>query len=505
MKGDRPAPDFAGGATIPVAKERNEMASNSVIPADSRPRAADATEPAQTGLSAATLIARMEHVPFSPWHRRARIIMGSATFLDAFDALSLAFAMPVLVKLWHLTPASIGWLIGASYIGQLVGALFFSRLAEVRGRIPGTAAAVAIMSVMGLACMFVGSFPLLFTCRLIQGIGVGGEMPVAATYISELSRARGRGRFFMLYEMIFPVGLMMTGQIAAFLVPAFGWQALFALGAIPGLIIALLVWRLPESPRWLIGQGRIEEADRIISEAEASATRRFSDFRPLDPQALAAAAAAVNPRAMPTHGVPWRELLLGTFRVRTLVTWALWASAFFVANSLNNWMPTLYRTVYDLPLKSALRAASLTNVAQVVVLLCCAFCIDRIGRRNWTISSFVISGLLLGALAVSGAGGVAMVILIATVAYGVVGSNNAVLYLYTPEIYPTRMRAIGTGLATSWLRLASAVGPTLVGLIVGHLGIRWVFAMFAGVAAFGALAATMMIETRGRKLEDIAA
>ncbi len=122
--------------------------------------------------------------------------MGSATFFDAFDALSLAFAMPVLVKLWHLTPADIGWLIGASYIGQLAGAILFSRMAETRGRAPSAALATGIMSVMGIFCIFAGNLPMLFACRLIQGIGVGGEMPVAATYVSE-AFPRQRARSFL--------------------------------------------------------------------------------------------------------------------------------------------------------------------------------------------------------------------------------------------------------------------------------------------------------------------
>jgi len=93
---------------------------------------------------------------------------------------------------------------------------------------------------------------------------------------------------------------------------------------------------------------------------------------------------------------------------------------------------------------------------------------------------------------------------VGTLAYGVIGSTNAVLYLYTPEIYPTRMRAIGTGLATSWLRLASAAAPTIVGLMVGEQGVAAVFLMFAGVAVVGMIAATRMIETSNRRLEDIA-
>ncbi len=166
-------------------------------------------------VNAAALLARMESVPFTWWHAKARLVMGSATFFDAFNALSLAFALPILIRLWHITSAQSGVLIGASYIGQLVGALIFSWLAERFGRVPSAAWAVTIMSVMSFACMLAGSFRALLICRLIQGIGVGGEMPVAATYISELSQARGRGRFFLLYEMIFPIGLMATGQIGA--------------------------------------------------------------------------------------------------------------------------------------------------------------------------------------------------------------------------------------------------------------------------------------------------
>src|ERR1700726_3243697 len=224
---------------------------------------------------AAALIARMEQVPFSRWHMKARLIMGSATFFDAFNALSLAFALPTLIRLWHISPRQSGLLISASYVGQLAGALVFSALAEKIGRIRGTTAAIAIMSIMSFGCALAGNFPALLACRLIQGIGVGGEMPVAATYINELSRAHGRGRFFLLYELIFPLGLMATGQLGAWFVPTFGWQSIFLFGGIPGLIIAVLVARLPESPRWLISKGRLQEAKKIVEQMEASTPRRI--------------------------------------------------------------------------------------------------------------------------------------------------------------------------------------------------------------------------------------
>jgi MFS transporter, putative metabolite:H+ symporter len=475
--------------------------------AGAHPVAGLSTEPPQ----AVQLIARMEQMPFCSWHLRARVIMGSATFFDAFDALSLAFVMPILVRLWSLSSVEIGWMIAASYIGQLVGALLFSQLAERYGRVPSAAAATAIMSVMSLGCALVGSFWWLFVCRLVQGIGVGGEMPVAAAYISELSRAQGRGRFFLLYEIIFPVGLMATGQIGTLLVPLLGWKILFLIGGIPGLILAGLVARLPESPRWLISQGRLREAEEVIASAEASAARKDPTFEPKDlsDSGLSETHSAVPRPVAETPGVigrgnRWRELLSPVYRGRTLIVWTLWASAFFIANGLNNWMPTLYREVYGLDLRDALRAASMTNVAQVVMLILCAFTIDRVGRRNWTVGSFIVGALLLGTLAVGGTKDLTLVMLLATLAYGVIGSINAVLYLYTPEVYPTRMRAIGTGLATSWLRLASAAGPPLVGLLLSRQGIDAVFVMFTCIALIGAAAAVSMIETRSRQLEEIA-
>jgi putative MFS transporter len=456
------------------------------------------TAAAGTGRTAAdppALLARMEAVPFSRWHTKARIIMGSATFFDAFDALSLAFVLPVLIPLWQLGPAQIGFLISASYLGQLIGALLFGAIADRRGRVPSATLAIALMSVMGLACATAWSFPALLAFRFLQGIGIGGEVPVAATYISELSRAKGRGRFFLLYELIFPIGLMATGQIGALIVPELGWQSMFLVGAVPGVIIVVFASRLPESPRWLISKGRLAEAERIIERIEASTAERVEVSAPV-PEPASPAAADGRTR--------WRELLSASYRQRTLVVWALWACAYFVTNGLNNWMPTLYSTVYGLGLTASLRAASLTNVAQVLLLLVCAFVIDRIGRRVWAGFSFLGGAVALAVLGLSGADSVVWLMILGTLAYGTIGSINAVLYLYTPEIYPTRMRAIGTGLATFWLRLASAIGPALVGMLVGAGGVALVFLMFGGVALAGAGAATQMIETRNRRLEDIA-
>ncbi len=320
---------------------------------------------AQTA-GADALLARLESVPFSRWHLRPRVVVGTATFFDAFDALSLAFVLPVLVPSWGLSARQVGVLIAIGYLGQLLGALIFGSLAESIGRIRSAAAAVAIMSVMSLGCAISASFAALLVCRFIQGIGVGGEMPVAAVYINELSKARGRGRFFLLYELIFPVGLMATGQIGAVLVPLFGWQIMLLIGGIPGLVVTWLLLRLPESPRWLITQGRLAEAEAIVRDMEA-----YSDNRVM-PAAAAGQPAGTVSSSGAARGT-WRDLLRPPYRGRTLTVWALWSCAYFITNGLNNWMPTLYNQVYHLSLQQSLRAGTLTNLVHAA---------GRVSRRR---------------------------------------------------------------------------------------------------------------------------
>jgi MFS transporter, putative metabolite:H+ symporter len=199
----------------------------------------------------------------------------------------------------------------------------------------------------------------------------------------------------------------------------------------------------------------------------------------------------------------WKELFSPAYRSRTFVVRVLWAASYFVANGINTWLPTLYKTVYHLPLQEALHMPSITNVLSTCAVLVCALLVDRVGRRRWATASFVLSGSLLAVLAALGAASPWSVVVLASSAYAVMGTTTVLLYLYTPEIYPTRMRAIGTGLATSWLRVASAVAPAMVGYVLTGYGIASVFLMFALANVVGVVAATRMTEAANRAPEEI--
>ena len=199
----------------------------------------------------------------------------------------------------------------------------------------------------------------------------------------------------------------------------------------------------------------------------------------------------------------FRELFGGPYRRRTLVVWMLWASAYLVGYGTTTWLPSLYRSGFDLPLQTALNYGIVTSVSGFTGAALCTFLIDRTGRRTWFAGAFLMSALCLATLVAFGPT-VGHVVVLASASHFAIGSIALALYLYTPELYPTRMRAIGVSAATFWLRLASICGPLVIALIVPRFGIAGVFALFASVAALaGAICLVFATETRDRVLEEI--
>ena len=443
----------------------------------------------------AHLVARLERLPVTPRLMLLRVIVGIATFFDAYTVLAIAFAMPQLVSEWKLTPAEVGIIISAGYVGQLFGAVFFGSLAEKIGRLRTLFITIVLFVSMDIACLFAWSGVSMMAFRFFQGVGTGGEVPVASAYINEFIGAEKRGRFFLLYEVIFPIGLMFAGMAGYFLVPIYGWQAMFIVGLIPSVLTIPLRWFMPESPRWLASKGRIAEADAVVKLLEDDATRRGTVLRepvvrPLDSKASA--------------GSDWRELFKGIYLKRTFMIWGLWVCVYMINNGLVTWLPTLYKQVFQLPLQTSLAYGWITSAVGVIASIICALLIDKVGRKPWYATAFLVGTIPLLTLASLGATSATEVLILATAAYAILQTIAFSLYLYSAELYPTRLRTVGTGFGSAWLRAGSSIGPILVGSIVADLGIQYVFAAFAAVAIIGGLVTLLFaIETKGRVLEDL--
>jgi MFS transporter, putative metabolite:H+ symporter len=200
----------------------------------------------------------------------------------------------------------------------------------------------------------------------------------------------------------------------------------------------------------------------------------------------------------------WRELFKGIYLKRTLMIWVLWVCAYMINNGLVTWLPTLYKQVFQLPLQTSLAYGWITSGVGVVASIFCALAIDKVGRRPWYALAFLLGMVPLLTLSLLGASSATEVLILATAAYAILQTIAFSLYLYSAELYPTRLRAIGTGLGSAWLRAGSSIGPMLVGTIVADVGIRYVFAAFAVAALVGGLVTLFFaIETKGRVLEEL--
>jgi putative MFS transporter len=201
----------------------------------------------------------------------------------------------------------------------------------------------------------------------------------------------------------------------------------------------------------------------------------------------------------------FQELFQGRYLSRTVTVWALWFCAYFVSYGLLMWIPTLFTSVFKAPLAQALRYGVISQAFAFVASLICAFTIDRVGRKPWLAFSFVgafVPLLVLGARGVHSAHALAVLYI---VYWALLAPSNMMLLLYTPEMYPTRMRGVGCGLASAWARIASIISPMVMAGLVSAYSISTVFVIMAVIPLVGAiLTFAFAIETRGRVLEELA-
>ena len=396
--------------------------------------------------------------------------------------------------MWGLSAAQVGALISIGYFGQLLGALLFSWIAERRGRVFAMVLTIATFTTFSVACALSWNFESLLAFRTLQGLGLGGQVPIAAVFISEITKAHGRGRFILLYELILSVGVVAAGLVGFWVVPHLGWEFMFLVGALPLLIVPVLLRWLPESPRWLAGAGRNADADEAMTRIETKVEKAIGTELP-----------PIGHHTPPTQRTKsrWTEIFRPPYLRRTLVVWAIWFGAYMVYYGISTWLPTLYRTVFKLPLEVSLQYGLISNCIGLAGAALCALTIDVVGRRIWFTLALSGSAVFQILLAMSGLDQPSDLMIFGSGAYFFAAAAAIGVYLYTPELYPTRVRALGVGTATAWLRLASMIGPIVIGTFITY-GLSIVFAVFGTIALLVAVVvAVFALETKDKVLEDL--
>ncbi|GAA3624618.1 MFS transporter [Microbacterium awajiense] len=442
----------------------------------------------------ATLSGRMDRLPFTRMHLRVLTGSGIGWALDAMDVGLISFVIAALAVQWELSPTETSWIASMGFVGMAVGATLGGLLADRFGRRQVFAITLLVYGIATGASALVGGVALLIALRFFVGLGLGAELPVASTYVSEFAPARMRGRLIVILEAFWAVGWTAAALIGFLVIPGSddGWRWAFAIGALPALYALAVRWGLPESPRWLERQGRVDEADRVVSSFESSASMTTQARRRLTtgPIMIPPAATTVSQRL--------RTLWSGEFRLRTASLWLVWFCVNFAYYGAFIWIPSiLVAQGYDL-----VRSFGFTviiTLAQLPGYAAAAWLIEVWGRRT-TLSVFLV-GSALSAIVFGTASTEALIIGAGmALSFFNLGAWGA-LYAVTPEMYPTSLRATGSGWAAGVGRIASILAPLAVPglLLAGGTPLLFVvFAVFFGVAA---VAAWGLADRRGASLD----
>jgi putative MFS transporter len=327
--------------------------------------------------------------------------------------------------------------------------------------------------------------------RFLSNFGLGGEVPVALTLTAEFSPARIRGRMAGSMAASFPVGLALAAIVALLIMPTWGWRAVFVAGVVPAVLLFFVRIYMPESVRYLITRGRIEEAERTVAEIE----KKAAEGQPLPPVPVNHAAPDV---AEP--GVTVAQLLTPARRRRTILLWIVSFCFLWSSNGIIFMLPTIL-VQRGLPLTQILVLLLVQALVAIVGYTACSFLIDRYGRRPVLFLYYFVGAFFH--LWFAYAAGIWLYVAIGLVGWvnpGVYGSSG----VYVSELYPTHLRATAVGWFFGIGRIGSFLAPAVVGFMLQYGAGAYVLHTFALTFLIAAIALWFVgIETKGKTLEEI--
>ena len=401
--------------------------------------------------------------------RNAKLLFsaGVGWMLDAMDVLLLSYILVAAGAELGLTRAQSSLVILANNLGMLIGAFLFGRLADVWGRKPIFMATLALYSLGTGLTALVGTASDLALLRFLTGLGLGGELPVVASLISELSPTRYRGRNVVLLESFWSVGSILAAALAYFAFPRYGWRAPLAFLSLTALYTLAVRTTIPESPLWL---------------------------RLRDPQRAATIAQIYGVTLGPAERHSVRELLT-RYRTQTLVLWAAWFFLAFGYYGAFLWLPTMIAK-RGFGLVTTFEYTLAMSIAQLPGYLTAAYLIERWGRKPSLL--LFLAGSAISAVAFALAPNTLVLLASGTALNFFNLGAWGLIYAYTPESYPSDLRATGMGSSGSMARFGMILGP----LLPAFLGFAPALSIYAVAWLISATLVYMLgIETKSIKSE----
>lgn len=436
------------------------------------------------------VLERLEALPLGRFHYKLLLVTSLGWLFDSMDTGLIAFILPVLAKEWGLAPGQMGLIGSIGLIGMALGAVVSGTIADRIGRKKVFTITVLLYSIASAFCALSWNYQSLLVFRFLVGFGLGGELPVAATLVSEYAPSRVRGRFIVLLESFWGLGWIAAACIAYFFIPLYGWRMAFLIGALPALYVCLIRMHMPESVRYLLAHGRIGEARQIVVSLERQL------HVPVAPFVSEKETVPVVAKAS------FRELWKKPFVSRTIMLWLVWFGINFSYYGIFMWLPSLVFQQGFTVVKT-FEYVLIMTLAQLPGYYCAAWLVDKIGRK-YTLSAFLLFSGVASYFFGHASTAAALMMWGSVMSFFNLGAWG-VLYTYTPEQYPTAIRALGSGWAAGFGRFGGMAAPMMVGaLLARSFGFASVFYMFALVfAAVAVIVMSLGVESKQKDLESI--
>jgi putative MFS transporter len=393
-------------------------------------------------------------------NRKLLGIAGLGWMFDAMDVGILSFIIAALQKDWGLTVQQMGWIGSVNSIGMAVGALLFGLLADRIGRKWVFIITLLLFSIGSGLSAFATSLAVFLGLRFLIGMGLGGELPVASTLVSESVPAHERGRVVVLLESFWAGGWLLAALISYFVIPNYGWQTALLISALPAFYALYLRVNLPDSPRFTAVA--VKERRSILQNVAAVWAKPYTRS--------------------------------------TIMLWILWFCVVFSYYGMFLWLPSVM-VMKGFSLIKSFQYVLIMTLAQLPGYFTAAWFIEKIGRK------FVLVTYLLGTAVSAYFFGFSdsLPLLITSgvfLSFFNLGAWGA-LYAYTPEQYPTVIRGTGAGMAASFGRIGGVLGPLLVGnLMAQKTPISYIFTIFTIAIVIGALA--VLVLGKETKMKELA-
>ncbi|MFE4703883.1 MFS transporter [Peribacillus simplex] len=385
-------------------------------------------------------------------------VAGLGWMFDALDVGMLSFIIVALKQEWNLTSEQVGWIGSINSIGMAVGAVFFGAMADRVGRKNVFIITLLLFSIASGLSAAVSTLSLFLILRFLIGMGLGGELPVASTLVSESVEASKRGRVVVLLESFWAVGWILAALISYFIIPAYGWRVALLLSAVPALYALYLRLKLPDSPKYT----ELEKKQR---------TSVLSNMKSV-----------------------WKK----EYSRQTLVLWILWFCVVFSYYGMFLWLPSVM-VLKGFSMIQSFEYVLIMTLAQLPGYFSAAWLIEKMGRKFVLITYLI--GTAVSAFFFGSSEGLALLIVSGMfLSFFNLGAWGA-LYAYTPEQYPTSVRGTGAGLAAGIGRIGGVLGPLLVGyLVAADTPISSIFTIFTIAILVGAIAVAFGKETKNTVL-----